>query len=260
MSSPKILFIVEGADKEKVLYKKLTSAMGIKASFFSVCANIHMLYDGLKKSNFLLNIDDFLLTLKGVSEEDRKTIQEQKPFTYIYLIFDLDLQHYNISIAANIKRGLDDVGAMLDYFNDETDPTIGKMYINYPMIESYRDCIDFFDESYREKKVYLYDIVKYKSIVGKRGNSTNISKYTIENFKSLTKMNLFKANYIVKNLFNAGSYFEYLAGLNQEKIFNKQEKYIINSKEVYVLHSGFFFMIDYWGNKQGFYDDLLKHY
>ncbi len=32
---------------------------------------------------------------------------------------------------------------MTEYFVDETDPTIGKLYINYPMMESYRDCDEF---------------------------------------------------------------------------------------------------------------------
>ena len=34
---------------------------------------------------------------------------------------------------------------MLDFFNDETDQ--GKLFINYPMMESYRDCDAFFDEN-----------------------------------------------------------------------------------------------------------------
>ncbi len=37
---------------------------------------------------------------------------------------------------------------MVNYFVDETDPSIGKLYINYPMMESYRDCDTFFEEDY----------------------------------------------------------------------------------------------------------------
>ena len=142
MDNPKILFIVEGSVREKQLYKKITKEMGISADIFAVCANIHMLYTELKKEEFHLNIDDFLLTLDGVSEEDKGVIRKQRPFTYIYLMFDLDLQHYNIADYKNIERGLQDVREMLLKFNNETDPTIGKMYINYPMVESYRDCKD----------------------------------------------------------------------------------------------------------------------
>ncbi|MBE5738067.1 MAG: hypothetical protein E7348_06690 [Clostridiales bacterium] len=257
MDNPKILFIVEGSVREKKLYEKITKEMGISANMFAVCANIHMLYTELKKEEFHLNIDDFLLTLEGVAEEDKALIKKQRPFTYIYLIFDLDLQHYDISDHKNVERGLQDVREMLSKFDNETDPTIGKMYINYPMVESYRDCEKFFDENYINRTVELTKIVDYKKLVGERGLKINLSKYTFDSLIKLTKQNIYKANYIVNDKFKAISYDEYLNKLTQEKIFEAEENKILKDKIISVLHSGFFFMADYWGNKEKFYDKNL---
>lgn len=257
MDNPKILFIVEGSVREKQLYKKITKEMGISADIFAVCANIHMLYTELKKEEFHLNIDDFLLTLDGVSEEDKVVIRNKRPFTYIYLMFDLDLQHYNIADYKNIERGLQDVREMLLKFNNETDPTIGKMYINYPMVESYRDCKNFFDETYVDAIVELEQITQYRELVGERGLKINLSKYTLDDLKKLTKLNIYKANYIVNNKFGPISYDNYLVELTQEKILEAEKEKIMKDKIINVLHSGFFFMADYWGNKYMFYDENL---
>lgn len=257
MDNPKILFIVEGSVREKQLYKKITSEMGVSANIFAVCANIHMLYTELKKEEFHLNIDDFLLTLEGVSEEDKAIIRKQRPFTYIYLMFDLDLQHYNIADLKNVERGLQDVHEMLLKFNNETDPTIGKMYINYPMVESYRDCKNFFDETYVNAIVELKKITKYRELVGERGLKINLSKYTLDDLKKLTKLNIYKANYIVNNKFDSISYDNYLIELTQEKILEAEKVKILNNRFINILHSGFFFMADYWGNKNKFYDENL---
>ena len=254
MSEPRILFIVEGK-REKNLYKKLAEKMGLSVKIFSVCANIHMLYEAMKKEDFMLNVDDFLLTLNGVDEKDKKMIEKERPFTYIYLIFDLDLQHYDVSKRENVEYGLSQVIEMLEKFNDESDPTIGKMYINYPMIESYRDCESFFDNGYKEKEVCLGDVTKYKETVGERGIKLNLSKYTFENFIQLTRMNIYKANYIVNGTFEKIEYGKYVKDLDQKQILSAQNINILENSLIKVLHSGYFFMVDYRGDNNDFYSD-----
>ena len=110
-----------------------------------------------------------LFDLPGVSESDKEMLRKQGSFAFTYLIFDLDLQHYDLAQKNNIVRGIGDVKEMLQHFCDETDPTIGKLYINYPMIESFRDCASFFDNNYKNTVVSLQDITKYKKIVSERG-------------------------------------------------------------------------------------------
>ena len=57
---------------------------------------------------------------------------------------------------------------MIDFFNNETEN--GKLYVNYPMMESYKDCDDFFDEQYQNREVSLKTLFshKYKQQVSQR--------------------------------------------------------------------------------------------
>lgn len=50
--------------------------------------------------------------------------------TEIFLFFDYDFQESRLTLEENNRH----IGEMLEYFNDETEN--GKLYINYPMVES----------------------------------------------------------------------------------------------------------------------------
>lgn len=252
----KSLFIVEGADREVKFIKKLAEAFRWGVEIVSVCANIHMLYTKLKAEGFNFEIKNILLESPNVSDEDKDKLLREKKFAYTYLIFDLDLQHYDISKEENIFRGLNDVKEMLRYFNNETDSTIGKMYINYPMIESYRDCSSFFDEEFKNRIINLNEITSYKTIVGKRGINTNLSKYSKENFKDLVRMNLYKGNYIYNGSWEKPTYSYYSDNITQEKILQNQSLKILNGKVISVLNCSLFIVVDYYGNKNFHYDNL----
>lgn len=206
-----------------------------------------MLYKEIKKYGFDINIVDFILSLPSISIEDKEMIKREKPFAYIYLIFDYDPQHYDLSKPTNVNRGLNDLFEMLSFFNNETDPTIGKLYINYPMIESFRDCSLKDKESLKERKINLKDCSKYKEIVNKRGFQTNIYKLTNENINYLINMNLCKANYILENKYEEPTYNEYMALISQENIFHKEKELILKEGTISILHASFFIFVDYFG-------------
>lgn len=144
MNKAKALFIVEGEDREKTVVNSLMSSLGelsdLNIHIISVSANIHMLYQKVKENDFFLNIIDAIYGLETTTDEDRRILTEEGPFAYKYLVFDLDLQHYDLTKKENIQRGLAEAEEMLLYFQNETDESGGKLYINYPMIEAYRDC------------------------------------------------------------------------------------------------------------------------
>ena len=108
MNEIKALFIVEGEESEKTLVRSLMSGLGelsdLNIHIISVSANIHMLYQKLKENDFFLNITDAICGLETTSAEDRKILTEGGPFAYRYLVFDLDLQHYDLSRIENIQR------------------------------------------------------------------------------------------------------------------------------------------------------------
>lgn len=255
-SKKKALFIVEGTKSERNFVKKLSSLAAMPMEIFSVCANIHMLYGFLKNLGFNFNIIDALLSLNGVSESDKDMLRKESGFAYIYLVFDLDLQHYDISKPENIQRGLSEIVEMVHYFNDETDPTIGKMYINYPMFESYRDCHTFFDDEYKTATIAVNDICQYKNLVHCRGLRMGLSKFTSANFSSLALMNVYKANYINCGSWEKPTYTKYLASLNQVDIAEAEATIISQNGFISVLNCSLFILIDYYGNQDGFYDNL----
>lgn len=66
-------------------------------------------------------------------------------FVDIFLIFDYEIQDTYFSPEVVCK--------MQEYFSDETD--VGKLYINYPMVESYLDTFDEPQRPFAEKRVLL---------------------------------------------------------------------------------------------------------
>ena len=249
----KILFIVEGK-KDGAFASRLAEVMGLDAHVFPVQANIYMLFSKMKEDEFEINITDALLEMNSVSSEDKETLRRFDPFTYIYLMFDMDPHDNRRSLKANTTI----INEMVQRFTDETDNTVGKLYISYPMLEALWDYDGKDAEEYRDRYVNAEDIGRYKSIVGSRGTPNNISKYNLETFKKLGKLNVKKSNWIVNSKWEKPDYTDYVESLGQRPIAASQEKALLEEGKVNVL-SGFpLFMIDYWGNTTGFYDSLFE--
>ena len=242
MNKSKILFIVEGKCEKKI-YEHLGRLFSLSASYFSFNTDIYALYSRMKKDDFNLDIISLILELPNVSENDKNIIRKEKPFAYIYLIFDLDIQRD----LDNFGEYLSKVSEMIKYFNNETD--LGKLYVNYPMFEAYRDCkIDDFD-SLEERKIFLSEIKEYKKIVNKRGfDKKKGNLKTIKIVNKLISMNVYKANYIVSGTYQKPSaYQNYQQNLSQDNIFKSEKNAILEKKYIWVLNSGLFIILDYFG-------------
>ena len=260
MNKAKALFIVEGEDREKTVVSHLMSSLGELANLnihiISVSANIHMLYQKVKENDFFLNITDAICGLETTTDEDKRILTEEGPFAYRYLVFDLDLQHYDLSRKENIRKGLDEVEEMLLYFQDETDESGGKLYINYPMIESYRDCKSPFEEEYANKAIEIEKCVDYKRIVGERGNNRNIGSYSHEDFTDLICLNLYKLHWITKGNWSKMNYQYYTDIVKTNLLFNREKLSIINNGMIKVINTLMLFPVDYRGNTHGYYTNL----
>lgn len=75
--------------------------------------------------------------------EKSKSVSYKDDFTDIYLIFDYERQDPNFSAA--------DIEKMQESFSDSTD--MGKLYINYPMVEAYLDFNNIPDEGFLNRKI-----------------------------------------------------------------------------------------------------------
>lgn len=128
-----ILFVFEGARREPMLFESIKYLFFEKKTdtiVYSFGNNIYNLYKQIME----LGTGDIVSLLReihqGNEENPFKDIANSSDFAEIYLFFDYDLQHKFLSLE-EINIRLKD---MLELFDDET--SNGKLYINYPMIES----------------------------------------------------------------------------------------------------------------------------
>ena len=133
---------------------------------------------------------------------------------------------------------------LLEFFNEETDK--GKLYINYPMVESLKHISD--NNTFQYIKVKCKENINYKHLVSIDGlkELCNFNKYKLETWKLLIEIHLKKMNYIVNDSFVFPKEI-----VSQLIIFSKQlEKYIKIDSTVGVLNSFPIFLHDYYGNEK----------
>jgi len=127
------------------------------------------------------------------------------------------------------------------------------------MMESYKDCNAFFDEEYRYTTVDITNFKKYKQIVSrKKIANVRMDKYTRENFDDLTRMNVYKLNYIRRDIWDSVSYDTYMELADAVEIADTEAQYCDKYHQVQVLNTTLFMLIDYYGNREGFFDNLMK--
>lgn len=127
------LFIVEGNHEKNELMKLLLKSfpeIDIREEDIIIYGtNIYMLYDEIAKYYgeewYLVDVDLAYI----VSKKKNYAVPVYKTdFNNIVLIFDYERHDPNFSVEK--------VCSLQKYFNDSTD--VGKLFINYPMIESYQ--------------------------------------------------------------------------------------------------------------------------
>lgn len=122
--------------------------------------NIYQLYDNIVREygdQWANENEDIDLPFVISKKQGLDILRYKDDFTNIILIFDYERHDTSFS-EEKIYR-------MQRYFKDATD--MGKLYINYPMIESYQHLCKLPDYDYAERKVpvYLQPGKKYKSLV-----------------------------------------------------------------------------------------------
>ncbi len=256
MVEQNILFIVEGENKEKAFFEKISGEFGLNSAIYAYKTNIYALYSEMKSYDFNA---DIISILKTKARKEELTILNKK-FAYIYLIFDYEIQH-NTSHGDfefnKVQINADKIKEMADYFVNETDPTIGKLYINFPMFESYKDIDDFNDESFANRICLFKDIQKYKEKVGCRKiANTRIDKMKSDEFKALSLLNLKKLNFLMKNVFEKPNINSY-RNFKMRDLVQKENEFVFSEKHfVSVINTSCLFIVDYFGLINSFYDSL----
>ena len=250
-----ILFVFEGEEREPNLYKTLERLYFPRKNDNIVCSfgnNIYALYMEM----LALDGDGDIVSVmkENLAERGEKTLEGKRSsdFSEKYLFFDYDFQNSQLSIDEINRR----VSVMLDMFGEETES--GKLYINYPMIESIRYVKELPDERYVEYSVTREECLDFKRLASEfshydsldfilfnDGERPSHEKYMriADNWQILKEMNVKKANWLVTGLVSMPTEKSII---NQMAIFEAQRsKFVEPSDSVSILNSFPIFVYEY---------------
>lgn len=262
-----ILFIFEGHKSEPKLFEAIQELFFPRETEAFVCtynSNIYSLYSKLKSYDIFDNVNDSANTVAVLNEilkvRGDETLADisSSDVSEIFLFFDYDFQDSRLTLKENNAH----VEEMLNYFNNETET--GKLYINYPMVESLRYTKKLPDLNYTNYVVSREDCNHFKNIVHSFSSYSSwdyllLSKNknekmekrekkrqtALENWNYLIKMNIEKANLICNGIVSMPVY---KASIEQSLIYENQlQKYVNTSLcEVAVLNAFPLFLYDYF--------------
>ncbi len=227
----KILILVEGEKQDVNLMKHLLHIYRIDAKYEIVPyrTNIYTLFDEMFIDDDPEMID-LLQLLKSREKSEVKRLLFDEVYSDILLIFDLDPQapEYHES---KIKR-------MSEYFIESSD--MGKLYINYPMVESFYHMKNIPDDDYLERFTTLSELKAglYKLRVNNENRNRDYRKFAV---------NKSECNYVIlRNLEKALLLVDQQGPLNeiprQMDIFLAQSDLMHSEEKVLILSTcGFFF-------------------
>ncbi|MES2140022.1 MAG: hypothetical protein V4511_09960 [Bacteroidota bacterium] len=231
--SNKILFIFEGEKTENQITKNLTEFFLNEHTIIkcAYCSTIYQVYSEISKDE---DLDTFTLLKNRNQNKEILKNYNRVDFAEIYMFFDYD-GHDIIADDSKLKE-------LLEFFNEETEK--GKLYLNYPMVESLKHISDY--DTFKELKVKCKEKINYKNLVSENCISQlqDLTNYKYETWQKLIETHLNKMNYIANDLY---SFPENI--ISQLHIFSNQlEKYINVDSTVGVLNSFPIFLHDYYGN------------
>lgn len=236
MSKRKLLFITEGDVDEPAFIDKVFEKCypNVEYKYYSYTTTIHTLTSLLFTENN--EIDEFLDIKKVLKENEKAEYKKEKlseEYSDIILVFDFD-PHYDNPQFEKISK-------MLKFFNDSTNN--GKLYINYPMMQSYKHIKSFYDDEFKDRTVEVSKCAKYKELVGEESIVKDLRKYNFPIIMKLIGFHLKKVNYILNNNYKIPSYEEFYK-LNLNEIYKIQCEFIKHNK-VSVLNTFLFNIIEY---------------
>ena len=246
----KILLIVEGDSDEVKFLKYLFNNCNKKTEYkvYPYRTNIHVLAQELfnNYNDFDEGNVDVKLVLASCEDNDRRKQLLYDTYSDIYMIFDFDPQH-DCPHFDTIRR-------MISYFNDST--LQGKLFINYPMMQSYKHFDKLPCASFENLEVTLEEINNYKMIVGSISGFTDLTKYNYITYYSIAVHHLKKANKMINGLYEILDIDDYLK-LDFCSIYDFQLTSFKERKTISVLNTCVFSLIDFAPNK--FFSFIQKH-
>lgn len=168
-----MLFVFEGQEREVDIFNALKQLFFSKDKViveFTYDTGFHTLYKNLKKND--MSLFRVLQESSRKRENDNLGAYKEDNFSEIFLFFDYDFHNRSI----RLEKWNENLKEMLAYFDDETGN--GKMYVNYPMVESIR-----YTKSLPDKDYYSYT-VKRDECMKIKGDPTSGFKRKVADFSA----------------------------------------------------------------------------
>lgn len=168
----KILVIVEGAKTDVRLMEHLLNIYGIdeKHQIVSYNTNIYSLYNEMFREVDPENIDILQLMKEHENDPSKKEIFDAY-YSDVLLIFDFDPHDPQFSDTK--------ISEMINFFVESSD--MGKLYLNYPMVEAFYHMKSIPDVEYDSYIVTMDELIakKYKQRVNYENRNHNYSKFAV---------------------------------------------------------------------------------
>ena len=238
--SKKILLIVEGDSDEVKFLRGLFKKCNKKTEYkiYSYRTNIHVLAQEIfnNYNDFDEGYIDVKLILASLENDKKRKRLLYENYSDIYMIFDFDPQHDH--------PHFDTIRRMISYFSDST--LQGKLFLNYPMMQSFKHFDQLPCLSFENLEVTLDEIKKYKEMVGKVSGFTDLTKYNYITYYSI-------AVHGVYEIPNIDDYWE----LDYCKIYDFELVSFTERKTISVLNTCVFSLIDFAPNN---FFSFIKHH
>ena len=221
----KVLFVVEGKDEARILADNRHGFLRLFDFDYEIvvfCNPIYELYQDYKNGVY----DDLVSYLryeKGLKIDDN--LLSSEAFSAVYLIFDFD-SHYQKYSDMEIRD-------ILNTFADET--RLGKIYINYPMMQSYRHLKRFPDQDFTTRTA---SPIGYKELVSNQSELGDLSKYGYDTYIKIAIQHLIKVWYIITGENKIPTKEEYLS-INWNTVYDKEMDLYYQYKNFFVLNTLF---------------------
>lgn len=237
MSKRDLLFITEGEIDEPKFIEKFfkRSIPGVEYSIYPYATTVHTLAKLI--FNKTGEIDEDLDIKKVLKEKETDLIKRkilEKDYTDIILVFDFE-PHCD---SPEFKK----VSKMLEYFNDSSN--MGKLYINYPMMQSYKHLKKFPDIAFKNRRVETMDASNYKKLVNTESEYTDLKNYNFPLCMKIIGHHLMKANYILSGKYELMKKLDFI-NLDYIRIYNIEQEHNEQEQWVDVLNTFLFFIIEF---------------
>ena len=233
-----MLIITEGEVAEVKLLNKFFEIFNIKnnPTIVPYKTDIYSLYHSMQKDEESLDDISILTHLRSREEDIEKKKIFNKNFSDVLLFFDVEIQDPKFSFKK--------IEEMIVHFNDSTNIDKGKLYVNYPMLESFYHMEDIPDVNYNTYKVHKDDVVGFKRTVHLMNpghyNGLSLSR---EEFTSIIKQNLEKA-WLILGESRTTDIIESAVELEQRHILSKQLLSLSFEGEIHILCTCIFFLAE----------------